>query len=110
MHGTIAISSRLGEGSTFWFTATLAMQDGARPASERFVLMIGATVLIVDDNIQSRQILETLVSNWGMHARSAASAEEGLMMLRSATDSEAYQIALLDVMMPGLDGIERPAK
>jgi PAS domain S-box-containing protein len=110
MQGTIPVSSRLGEGSTFWFTAKLAVQDGARPVSERFIPITGARVLIVDHNAHSRQILETLVSNWGMRARSTASAEEGLAMLRSATGSEAYQIALLDVMMPDLDGIEMARK
>jgi CheY-like chemotaxis protein/HPt (histidine-containing phosphotransfer) domain-containing protein len=42
-----------------------------------------------------------------MHARTAASAKEGLAILRrAATAGEAYQIALLDVMMPAVDGIE----
>lgn len=107
MHGTISVTSRLGEGSTFWFTVTLARQvSGSRPAVERFAPMIGARVLIVDDNAHSRQILESLVSSWGMRAQTAASAEAGLSMLRSAAGREAYQLALLDVMMPGLDGIE----
>jgi two-component system sensor histidine kinase/response regulator len=107
MHGTIAVTSRLGEGSTFWFKITLAKQpDITRSASERFVPIRGARVLIVDDNVHSRQILENLVTNWGMRARTAASAEEGLAMLRSVANSEAYHLALVDVMMPGLDGIE----
>ncbi|MBV8358052.1 MAG: PAS domain S-box protein [Deltaproteobacteria bacterium] len=107
MHGTTAVTSRLGEGSTFWFTVRLARQmNGSQPAAKHFVPVMGATVLIVDDNAHSRQILESLVSSWGMRARSAATAEEGLAILRSADSNEAYQVALLDVMMPGLDGIE----
>ena len=107
MHGTIALTNQLGEGSTFRFTVTLARQVAVRRlAAERLEPMINTRVLIVDDNAHSRQILEGLVSSWGMHVRTAASAEEGLAMLRSAAGSEAYQVALVDVMMPGLDGIE----
>ena len=107
MHGTVSMTSRLGEGSTFWFNVTLARQvDANRPAAERFVPIMDARVLIVNDNAHSRQILESEVSSWGMRAQTAVSAEEGLAMLHTAAASESYQLALLDVMMPGLDGIE----
>lgn len=107
MHGTISVASEPGQGSTFWFTVTLAKQvDASRPAYERFSRVAGANILIVDDNANSRKILERQVSLWGMNTRAASSAEEGLALLRAAAGVNAYQVALIDVMMPEKDGIE----
>ena len=67
MHGTIAVSSTPGAGSTFWFTINLAKQvDPSKPASERFASLTGVKIIIVDDNANSRKILERQVSSWGM--------------------------------------------
>ncbi len=107
MQGTIALSSTPGTGSTFWFTAKLAKQtDVSKPASERFASLTGTRVLIVDDNADSRQILDRQVSAWGLKSSTAASAEEGFAMVRGAAAAEPYQVALVDVMMPEIDGIE----
>ena len=103
MHGTIAVSSAPGNGSTFWFTSKFAKQiDTSRPASQRYASLAGTKVLIVDDNANSRRILERQVSAWGMCPKTAASAQEALTIIRG----EPYQVALLDVMMPEVDGIE----
>jgi len=103
MHGTIAVTSKPGVGSTFWFTAQFAKQvDEKRPASERFASLSGHKVLIVDDNATSRHILERQTAAWGMLPKSAPSAEEALALMRRNT----YEVALLDVMMPEVDGIE----
>ena len=107
MHGTIALSSTPGSGSTFWFTAKLAKQvDASKPASERFASLIGTRILVVDDNADSRQILDRQVSAWGMKSSTAASADQALAMIRGAAAAEPYQIVLVDVMMPEVDGVE----
>ena len=101
------VTSTPGAGSTFWFTSKLAKQiDASKPASERFASLTGTRVLIVDDNADSRQILDRQVSSWGMKSSTAASAEEGFAMIRGAAATEPYQVALVDVMMPEIDGIE----
>ncbi len=106
MHGTIAASSTPGKGSTFWFTLKLGKQiDTSKPASERFATMRGTKVLIVDDNANSRQILARQVSAWGMRPTTAQSAEEALVILRS-TRAEPYQVAIIDVVMPEVGGVE----
>jgi two-component system, sensor histidine kinase and response regulator len=103
MRGTIALSSTPGVGSTFWFTARFAKQiDTGRPASERFASLSGTKILIVDDNANSQQILERQVTAWGMEPRTASSAEEALVIMRR----DKYEIALVDVMMRNVDGIE----
>jgi PAS domain S-box-containing protein len=103
MQGTIAASSTPGVGSTFWFTVMLAKQvDRSKPAAERFASLTGIKIIIVDDNANSRQILQRTVSAWGMPAKTAASAEEAISIMRG----NSYPVALLDVMMPEVDGIE----
>jgi two-component system, sensor histidine kinase and response regulator len=107
MQGTIAVSSAPGAGSTFWFTVTLAKQvDITKPASERFASLSGARILIVDDNANSRQVLDRHASSWGMKVSTATSAEEALGAMRGAAKTDPYQVALIDVMMPEVDGIE----
>src|SRR5581483_11604347 len=106
MHGTIAVSSTPGKGSTFWFTLKLGKQvDTSKPASERFATMRGTKVLIVDDNANSREILARQVSSWGMRPTTAQSAAEALVLLRSAK-VEPYQVAIIDVVMPEVGGVE----
>src|SRR5260370_36669544 len=107
MPGTIAVSSTPGAGATFWFTVKLAKELSiTRPASERFASLSGARILIVDDNASSSQILQSHASSWGMKSSSAASAEEALAMIRGAAKTDPYRVALIDVMMPEVDGIE----
>jgi len=103
MRGTIAVSSTPGAGSIFWFTLKLAKPvDTSRPASERFASLTGTKIIIVDDNANSRLILERQVSAWDMLPRTVASAEEALAVM----GGEPFGVALLDVMMPEVDGIE----
>jgi two-component system, sensor histidine kinase and response regulator len=62
-------------------------------------------VLVVDDYHTNRQILRNQVSTWKMQVGSAASGEEALYRLRSALGAgKPYDVALLDVQMPEMDG------
>ncbi|HZO81108.1 MAG TPA: PAS domain S-box protein [Candidatus Binataceae bacterium] len=108
MHGTISVISTPGVGSTFWFTVSLAKQTGAgRPASERFAALAEARVLVVDDNANSRRILDRQLTSWGMKSNSAATGDEALAMMRgAAAAAQPYAVALVDVKMPGMDGME----
>ena len=59
------------------------------------------TVLVVDDEEIMREILETLLSREGYDVRLASSGTEGLELARSLP----FDAAIVDIMMPGLDGI-----
>jgi two-component system response regulator PilR (NtrC family) len=61
----------------------------------------GASVLVVDDEEIMREILETLLTREGYHVRLVSSGEEGLELARTHT----FDAAVVDVMMPGMDGI-----
>jgi DNA-binding NtrC family response regulator len=60
-----------------------------------------ASILVVDDEEIMREILDALLAREGYHVRLAASAAEGLELARSVP----FDAVILDVMMPGMDGI-----
>ena len=107
MEGQIGVESQQGEGSTFWFTARLEKQASAVKAPERsFRNLFNFQVLVVDDNATTRETLLRQILAWKMHANSAASGAEALKLLRAAaTECKPYDLALLDVQMPEMDGL-----
>ncbi len=78
-----------------------------RPAPARRWDLQDLRVLIVDDNTTNREILQHQVRSWGMKDVSAEDGFQALKIMRSA-ESEGTQvdIAILDMMMPGMDGLE----
>ncbi len=107
MGGTIEVTSELGEGSTFRFSARLGK---AEMAPRRRILqsdLRGRRVLIIDDNAQARSVLSGMLTNLSFIADEAPSGQEGIEMVRQAVEAGApYDIAFIDWQMPGLDGIE----
>ena len=106
MGGQIMIDSRAGEGSTFWFTVQL--EQGSPDALTQPVVaadLQGVRVLIVDDNATNRTVLHHQVIAWGMRPGSASNAAEALEKLRGAAASAPFDVALLDMEMPGMDGV-----
>jgi two-component system, sensor histidine kinase and response regulator len=64
-------------------------------------------VLIVDDHETNRRILHEQISSWGMEDGMAENGPEALEILQSAAESgEAYDLAVLDMQMPDMDGIQ----
>ena len=105
MQGQIGFQSEPGRGSLFWFTARLARQHlAASPRPGRNFENV--RTLIVDDNATNRTIMEHQLAAWNMPTASAATATEALLRLREATaGGQPFQLALLDMQMPYMDGL-----
>jgi CheY-like chemotaxis protein len=104
MQGEIGVHSAPGRGSTFWFTArfeTVPAAAAPRPAG-----WANLRVLVVDDNAASRQSLRHQLSVWDLQKDDAPDGSEALRLLLAAVaEGRPYDLALLDVEMPGMDGL-----
>jgi len=107
MRGEIGVQSNPGKGSTFWFTARFAKQHpGKTSPPPRPATLQRRRALIVDDNETSRTGLQHLLASWGLDQQTVSNGEDALAALRrEAQRARPYEIAILDLGLPVLDGL-----
>jgi PAS domain S-box-containing protein len=104
MSGSIGVESVLGQGSTFWFTASFGTQK--EPVATAIPLALSKLkLLVVSDNATTRQAVRSHTDKWGVLSDEAVDSTTALNALRSSTaQGHPYQVAIIDLQMPNSQG------
>jgi CheY-like chemotaxis protein len=108
MGGKVEFTSAAGAGSRFWFTLPAPAGEAAGPRCEPAVPELAdMRVLIVDDLAMNRRLLSNQLDAWGITHETVESGRRALDVMRRAYDEgQPFDIALLDLLMPEMDGFE----
>ncbi|MCP5157809.1 MAG: response regulator [Gammaproteobacteria bacterium] len=112
MGGQIVVTSTLGQGSVFRFTAVFGHADPsevefAQPSThtlEEAARLRGARVLLVEDQPINQEVAEEILRQAGLHVQIASNGQEALDKVR--TNPDGFDVVLMDLQMPVLDGYE----
>ncbi len=115
MGGSIEVESEVGKGSTFSFSLAVRAGTGSetrdpkraaakitRQAGSHLSRQLPLRILVADDNVINQKVARLLLENLGFRSDLAANGLEVL----EALDRQSYDVVLMDVQMPELDGLE----
>ncbi|NML43608.1 response regulator [Ramlibacter sp. G-1-2-2] len=111
MGGAVGVSSTPGAGSTFWFTAAVQLAPeeadpvpGAAPDADALLLEAyrGRSVLLVEDNDISAEVVAELLAGAGLQVERAADGVEAV----AHASRQAFDLVLMDMQLPRMDGLQ----
>jgi PAS domain S-box-containing protein len=103
MGGAVTVDSTPGSGSSFAIDVMLPRLPGPDPVDADVPeLLKGCRALVVDDNAVNRELLEAQLASWGMEVTSFERPADSLPLVRAG---EWFDIAILDMAMPEMDGL-----
>ncbi len=107
MKGCIWLESEVGKGSVFHIVIDLESATTTGDMSTKIEQFAGMQVLVVDDNMASRDLAVELLSRWKMSPRAVASGQQAIAELKQAeSQGQPYRLLLIDSQMPDMDGFE----
>lgn len=105
MGGKISVESTPGKGSVFTIQLSLPTHQDLKPVKNLPVEIIGASILIVDDNIVNRNILREQVKHWKCRNVAVESGAKAIKVLENARDKNIkIDLIITDYHMPGMNG------
>jgi PAS domain S-box-containing protein len=103
MSGAMDMTSTLGTGSTFWFTALLpAAASPSLQAANKTIVSSSRRILVVDDNAVNQVVAKGMLTKDGHYVVLAADGSEALAAVRASH----FDLVLMDMQMPVMDGVE----
>lgn len=105
MNGEIWVESKLGQGTTFSFSAIFD-----RVSDEKETLSYGSlehlNVLVVDDNNSARETISSMLESFNLTTTPASSGEEAIKKIEFAHQQKPFDLIMMDWKMPGIDGVQ----
>ncbi len=108
MGGNIQVSSVVGQGSCFEFSLLLEQSEQSNPVIPETDIS-SLNILLVDDNRTNRHVIRGQLEHWEVHVEEAIDGPSALALCQSKIEggrSDLFDIAILDMQMPGMSGAE----